>query len=121
MINEFIRAAKQRRISAMWHPTKNGDLTPNDVEPGTVISVWWQGECGHEWYRPVFKQVNNPDCPYCTNKELLEGFNDLETLYPENAEDWHPWRNNGLLPKNVIANRQFVAWWQCKICGQSLL
>lgn len=48
MINEFIRAAKQRRISAMWHPTKNGDLTPNDVEPGTVISLWWQGECGHE-------------------------------------------------------------------------
>ncbi|MCP4217261.1 MAG: zinc-ribbon domain-containing protein, partial [bacterium] len=25
-----------------WHPTKNGDVTPDQMLPGSGIKVWWQ-------------------------------------------------------------------------------
>jgi hypothetical protein len=28
---------------------KNGDLTPEDVTPGSHKKVWWVCEKGHEW------------------------------------------------------------------------
>ena len=112
-----MRDAKNRIISDTWHPTKNGDMTPEDVGPGTVKYVWWQGKCGHEWYRPVFKQVNDPDCPYCSNKEALLGFNDLETKRPDLAEEWHPIKNRNLTPQNVTVIKKNIVWWKCKKCG----
>ena len=29
-------------IAKQWHPTKNGELTPFDVTPGTKKKVWWK-------------------------------------------------------------------------------
>eukprot|EP01083_Nonionella_stella_P280921 955862_1 len=29
-------------LAAMWHPTRNGDLTPADIHPHTLRVVWWQ-------------------------------------------------------------------------------
>jgi hypothetical protein len=36
-------------LAAQWHPVKNGDLTPEDVTPGSKKKVWWLCEKGHEW------------------------------------------------------------------------
>jgi hypothetical protein len=36
-------------ISNQWHPTKNGELTPNDVTYGSNKRVWWIDENGNEW------------------------------------------------------------------------
>ena len=35
-------------VAALWHPTRNGDLAPDAVGPGSSRKVWWLGECGHE-------------------------------------------------------------------------
>ena len=37
-----------------WHPTKNGDLTPNDVTPGSGQVVWWTCKKGHDYAARVF-------------------------------------------------------------------
>ena len=29
-------------LAKQWHPTKNGELTPNDVTPGSSKIVWWK-------------------------------------------------------------------------------
>jgi len=38
-------------IAAEWHPTKNGDLTPEQVVAGSNKKAWWKCPKGpdHEW------------------------------------------------------------------------
>lgn len=100
-------------VAKDWHPTKNGDLTPRDVTAGSKKTVWWLGECGHDWSSQVKTKVAGHGCPYCTNRRLLVGFNDLETVNPEVAKEWHPSKNAPLKPKDVIAYSNQKVWWQC--------
>lgn len=41
--------------------------------------VWWRGSCGHVWREKVSMRSMRIDdsCPYCKNRKLLRGFNDL--------------------------------------------
>ncbi len=34
-------------LASEWHPTKNGDLTPEKVMPGSGKNVWWKCNKGH--------------------------------------------------------------------------
>lgn len=52
-------------IAQQWHPTRNGDLTANDVTPGIVRRVWWLCEEGHEWHAVVRKRVAGQGCRLC--------------------------------------------------------
>jgi len=36
-------------LSKQWHPTKNGELTADDVTAGSEVKAWWLCEKGHEW------------------------------------------------------------------------
>ena len=33
-------------VAKQWHPTKNGDLTPNNVTPGSNKKAWWKCDKG---------------------------------------------------------------------------
>ena len=33
-------------IAKQWHPTLNGDLTPNDITEHSMFKAWWIGEDG---------------------------------------------------------------------------
>jgi hypothetical protein len=44
---------------------------------------------------------------------VLAGFNDLATLEPEVAEQWHPTLNGILKPSMVTAGSHRKVWWQC--------
>ena len=65
-----------------WHPTKNGELTPHDVTQSSGKKVWWQCEKGHEWEATVVKRTDGRGCPYCSNRKVLKGYNDLATTHP---------------------------------------
>lgn len=32
----------------------------------------------------------NRNCPYCANRRVLKGFNDLSSVCPAVAKEWHP-------------------------------
>ena len=66
---DAMRDAKNRLISDTWHPTKNGDMTPEDVGPGTVKYVWWKGKCGHEWQEKIFHRIRYQSCPNCQKND----------------------------------------------------
>lgn len=73
-------------LSSEWHPTKNGDLSPSDISAFSHENVWWLGKCGHEWQSRVdSRHTQGSSCPYCSNRLLLKGFNDLATIYPNIA------------------------------------
>lgn len=71
-------------LASEWHPTKNGDLTPNDVTERSGKKFWWLGKCGHEWEAVSYSRArDNLGCPYCTNQKTLIGFNDIHTTNPK--------------------------------------
>lgn len=99
-----------------WHPTKNFDLQPNQVSPYTHRKVWWKcGKCGHEWQAVVKSRagINKCGCPVCAGKAVLQGYNDLATLYPNIASEWHPTKNGALTPQDVTAGTPRKIWWRC--------
>ena len=100
-------------LAKEWHPTKNGSLTPADIVPGTGRRVWWQCEKGHSWQAAVSSRVNGAGCPVCAGKKVVPGDNDLESLYPDIARQWHPTRNGSLTPDHVTPASNKKVWWIC--------
>lgn len=101
-------------IAAQWHPTKNGALTPDAVAPCSNRKVWWLCGRGHEYQAAVgARTVNGSGCPYCAGKRVLAGFNDLATLEPAVAAQWHPTLNGTLTPEQVTVGSHRKAWWLC--------
>ena len=101
------------KLAAQWHPTKNGELTPDHVAVHSGKKFWWLGKCNHEWQATVLNRNKGSGCPYCSGKRVLKGFNDLATRNPELASEWHPTKNNGLSPTAVTASSGKKVWWQC--------
>lgn len=110
--NDF--AARFPQLAAQWDPDKNGDLTPDQVTESSNRRVWWLCDCGHSYRTTVAHRArSNSGCPYCTGRKVLPGFNDLATLYPAVAAQWHPTLNGTLLPTKVTAGCRRKVWWLC--------
>ena len=102
-------------VADQWHPTKNGALTPEEVMPSSNYKAWWVCERGHEWQAVVYSRTGHgTGCPYCSGLKVLAGFNDLATVNPEVAEQWHPELNGDLTPAHVMAATNKRAWWICE-------
>lgn len=102
-------------LAKQWHPTRNGSLRPEDVGPGSNKRVWWRCKLGHEWKAQISsRHYGRFDCPYCTNRKVLPGFNDLQTLEPKIAKQWYYPLNNGLTPEMVTPGSGRKVWWQCQ-------
>lgn len=109
-------------VAREWHPTRNEHLSPTQVTRGSHKKVWWLGEsCGHEWRAPVDNRCGGTrtGCPYCAGVLLLEGFNDLQTLFPAIAAQWHPTKNGTLLPSQRKHGSKDRVWWLSTTCGHS--
>lgn len=52
-------------------------------------------------------------CPYCAGQKVLPGFNDLETLYPDVAAQWHREKNGPLSPRDVSTGSKIRIRWRC--------
>lgn len=100
-------------LAKEWHPHKNHPLIPEEVGVGSGKKVWWKGTCEHEWMATIASRHRGAGCPYCQNRKLLTGFNDLATQYPDLAREWHPTLNEGRLPRDVLAKGTYRAWWRC--------
>lgn len=114
--NSLANHSDAARLVSEWHPTKNGDLTPETVSFTAAKKVWWLGKCGHEWDMAVHARTKSgQNCPYCSGKRVLAGFNDLATTHPHLAAQWHP-ELNTLSLQEVSAGSTKKAWWlgDCK-------
>ena len=103
------------KIASEWHPTKNQDLTPYDVTPGSGNKIWWKCEKGedHEWRTSVHERTIGRGCAVCANKVVVTS-NSLATLYPDISAQWHPFLNNGKTPSQYVPGSHQKVWWQCK-------
>lgn len=106
-------ATTHPEVAAEWHPSKNGDLNPQQVVGGTPQRIWWLCELGHVWQARASHRIKGVGCPVCTGRVVVKGFNDLATTHPRIAAEWHPLRNGALTPEDVVAGTNKKIWWQC--------
>lgn len=105
-------ATKRPEIANQWHPSRNGNLRPSDVTPGSNRTAWWLGDCGHEWDAKIAdRTLNGYGCPYESSNRILTGFNDLATKRPDLAAQWHPSKNGDTTPADVMPNTNRKVWW----------
>lgn len=62
-------------LAKEWHPTKNKNLTSNNVTAGSNKKVWWKCEKGNDWKAAVATRTKNIGCPHCSNES--------KTSFPE--------------------------------------
>ena len=102
-------------VARDWHPTKNVDLTPNDVTPGSHKKVWWLCPKQHN-YEAVIKERTRKDssrgCPYCSGNKVGED-NNLLFMFPDIAAEWHPTKNGDKKPKDFTYGSNKKVWWLC--------
>lgn len=105
-------------LAAQFHPTKNSPLTPETVVPGTSRKLWWQCHLEHDWETTGDNRVrSNTGCPFCSNKKVWVGFNDMATTNPNLAAQLHKTKNGPLRAADVVAGTGKRLWWQCE-CGE---
>lgn len=103
-------------IAKQWHPTENGNVMPNQVTAYSNKPRYWLCDKGHTFVNSPDKRVRGQNCPYCNNRRLLVGYNDLETTFPNIAKEWD-YGNNVGSPKDYTYRSTYKAHWQCSICG----
>jgi hypothetical protein len=73
---------------------------------------WCCSDCQYYWYAYVSERVNGRGrCPACNNKVLILGRNDLQTKYPEIADEMLIMDSSATL----FNDRRRVSW-SCKEC-----
>ena len=107
-------ATLQPEISNEWHPTKNGELTPSDVVPGSSKKVWWKCPKGedHEWETKIVLRSKGNGCPICRGLIVVKS-NCLATCNPDISSEWHPTKNDPLTPFDVVPGSNKKVWWKC--------
>ena len=101
-------------IAAEWHPTLNGDLTPDGVTVGSSKKVWWKCHevSNHKWQAAIdARTLGKTGCPYCYGSAVSG--NSFAEVWPNLAKEWHPTKNGKLKPSEVSANSGKRIWWLC--------
>ena len=100
-------------LAMEWNYEKNDGVTPADVMPNSNKKVWWECSKGHEWQASIADRNQGRGCPYCAGKKVLKGYNDLQTVNPTLAREWHYEKNNGFTPVDITPNSHKKVWWKC--------
>lgn len=110
---EYNLAVLHPDAARLWHPTKNGSLTPRDMPPASGKDVWWKCEKGHQWKARIASVQKYPICPRCSKTILSEEYN-LAVLHSNLVREWHPTKNGKLKPSQVMPGSGKMVWWMCK-------
>ena len=93
------------------HPNLNDLKAVEGLTAYSRTSIWWKGRCGHSWQAKVEARTLGAGCPFCSGREVLERFNDLNTTHPKIAAQWHPVKNRDKLPTQVSYGHRQKVWW----------
>ena len=101
-----------------WDYQQNQTLRPENCTKSSGQKVWWKCNVCHGTWQATIANRNmlHSKCPYCSNKKVLVGFNDLAHKYPEIAEEWSE-SNFPVLPNDVVYSSHRKVFWTCSKCG----
>lgn len=101
-----------------WDEEKNNllNLFPETTALHSNKKVWWKCEKGHSWSMSPEKRLKSNGCPYCLNKRVLVGYNDLKTLFPKLAQEWD-YNENKIDINSVVIGSARQIHWICSKCS----
>lgn len=112
-------ATTHPEVAKQWHPTKNKKKV-TEVSAGLPNKAWWYlpyddpktgKHFDFEWDSSINKRALGEQCPYLIGRRVWKGFNDLETINPKLAGQWHPTRNKKS-PSEVTQYSNDKVWWR---------
>ena len=95
---------------------KKEGLFADQITTGSTKEAWWKCPKGHSWPARIYSVAKGSRCCYCSGQKVLKGFNDLETINPELAAEWHPVKNGSLTASSISPKSSKKVWWLGK-CG----
>ena len=104
----------ENQLAKEWNNEKNKDSFKISIcKPNTT--AWWKCNKGHEWTTRIRSRIyKKSKCPFCAGKMAIPGENDVKTLYPQLAKEFHPTKNGDLKLENLMVSSGRKVWWQCK-------
>ncbi len=104
------------QLMAEWDWEKNDEqgIYPDRITCGSGIKAGWKCDKGHKWVAQISSRFHGVGCPYCSNRKVLCGYNDLTTTHPQVASEWHPTKNGAITPSTVTFGSGKKVWWQCR-------
>lgn len=108
------KISEDTRLVKEWDYEKNEGLSYDELTVGSNKMIWWKCQKGHSWRTSPNHRHQGQGCPYCANKKVLAGFNDLKTLMPEAASLWDYEKNGDLTPSMVTMYSHKQVWWRCE-------
>ena len=113
-------------LARQWHPTKNGDRTPEHFTAGSNFRVWWLcsescSSCGgaHEWEAVIKARTREglaTGCPVCSGYKVCE-CSSLAALRPDVMMRWDYAGNKGLDPEQISLQSNRKLSWVCSLHG----
>lgn len=101
-----------------WNHSKNGNLKPYMVGGKSRKKVWWVCDKGHEWQTTVSHRLSGDNCPICSNKKVLAGYNDFSTWCIKNKKEFllveFDCEKNPFLPTEITPFSGKKIWWRCE-------
>lgn len=108
-------AIRYPEIVKLWHPTKNKNISPNDIMPSSYTKIWWKclKNPNHEWQLSATSMVKSQGlCRICFSKKQSR-HPTLDIFSEELSKQWHPTKNGSLKPSDVYPGSGKKAWWIC--------
>ena len=105
-------------LTQEWNWDKNNELglNPNALTFFSGKKAWWKCKLNHEWESTIYhKAVRQQGCPYCANRRVLIGFNDLATTHSELLKEWSYKLNHDILPTQITCGSDKKVWWECEL------
>ncbi len=111
--------SKNPKMREEWDEVANGLEAPIDLSTSKQ-KYWWKCRAGHSYESSTGHRSRGQGCPYCANKKVLLGFNDLATTHPDLfAEILQP--ESDLFGSRVSAGSDRKLHWMCTLCGQTYI
>ena len=97
-----------------WDFEKNNNIEiyPQNISAGSHKLVWWICPKGHSYESSPHTHSAGHGCPYCNNKKVLKGYNDLLSQDPEGCKEWD-YEKNKIKPDEVTLKSNKKVWWIC--------
>lgn len=111
--NEVCGYSMKEKLIKEWNYERNGKIDPNNLLNSSGKKVWWICKKGHEWLARIADRSRGTGCPYCSNKKVIIGENDLKTVNPILAEEWN-FEKNEKKPEDFFPHSGKKVWWICK-------
>ena len=95
----------------------NNDRPLSEMRKSLIVrALWICPDCGNEYSANICdREVGDNSCPYCNDRKVLPGYNDLATTNPELAKELST--NNDKSAVELRKTMAFPVLWICPDCG----